>query len=168
MGHYIPLMTGHRDPGRRGRTLAVLTAVLTLPLFVALSPSTAQAATAPVVRFSLAQFDTPGADRPATTAKLNGEYVVVTNYGKVSMVVTGWRLEDRYGHRYTLPAFSLRAGKSVKIHTGRGRNTSTDLYWGRSNYIWNNTRDTATLRSPTGRAIDTCSWTANGPGRTTC
>jgi len=26
----------------------------------------------------------------------------------------------------------------------------------------------ATLRSPTGRAIDTCSWTANGTGRTTC
>ncbi|MFG3480375.1 lamin tail domain-containing protein, partial [Streptomyces sp. NPDC047980] len=41
--------------------------------------------------------------------------------------------------------------------TGIGRDTRTDVYQDRRNYIWDN-RDTATLRNDDGRTIDTKSW----------
>jgi hypothetical protein len=60
---------------------------------------------------------------------------------------------------YTFGTFSLPAGKSVTLHTGKGSNTSTNLYWGSGNYIWNNTGDTAYLRKAgTSSNTDTCSW----------
>jgi hypothetical protein len=47
----------------------------------------------------------------------------------------------------------------VTVHTGKGTNGkpgAADRYWGSGNYIWNNTGDTATLRSATGKTINTC------------
>ncbi|HEV8529075.1 MAG TPA: hypothetical protein VGS60_16245 [Actinomycetes bacterium] len=38
---------------------------------------------------------------------------------------------------YKFGTFSLGAGKSVRIHTGTGTNTSTDRYWNSGAYIWN-------------------------------
>jgi len=44
------------------------------------------------------------------------------------------------------PSFKLGAGKSVRLHTGQGTNSSTDLYWGKGWYVWNNTGDKAIIR----------------------
>ncbi|MBG0561769.1 hypothetical protein [Actinoplanes aureus] len=38
----------------------------------------------------------------------------------------------------------------------------------RSNHVWGNTGDTATLRTTTNNPIDTCRWTTPGRGHTTC
>jgi hypothetical protein len=52
----------------------------------------------------------------------------------------------------------LRAGKYVKVHTGKGTNTATDRYQGRSWYVWNNDKDTAYLYNASGTRLDTCSY----------
>ncbi|WP_407647037.1 lamin tail domain-containing protein [Actinacidiphila soli] len=51
------------------------------------------------------------------------------------------------------------AGKqSVRVHTGTGRDTRHDLYQDRRTYVWNNDRDTATLRNNDGRTIAVKAW----------
>ncbi len=44
------------------------------------------------------------------------------------------------------------------MHTGKGRNTSTDRYWGRTAYVWNNDKDTAYVYNRYGTLIDKCSY----------
>jgi hypothetical protein len=46
----------------------------------------------------------------------------------------------------------------VKVRTGKGTETATNLYQGRSWYVWNNDKDTAWLRNAEGTLIDTCSY----------
>jgi len=60
------------------------------------------------------------------------------------------------------------AGASVKIHTARGANTRTDLYWRQGNYVWNNDGDKAILKNAAGVRIDTCKWGSSGSGATNC
>jgi hypothetical protein len=152
------------------RAVAALAGVLTVPALGLLSATPTVAATAPPVRYGLALFNPPGNDLPISNAKLNAEYVTVVNASKATHLLTGWVVKDSYGHRFVFPAFSLRPGKSVRLRTGQGRNTTTDLYWGQTEtYIWNNDGDTATLLNAKGRPVDTCSWTKKARnGRTSC
>jgi hypothetical protein len=52
--------------------------------------------------------------------------------------------------RLHLSQLQVSPGKSVILHTGKGTNTSSNLYWGRSWYVWNNTGDKATSRDSSG------------------
>jgi endonuclease YncB( thermonuclease family) len=75
---------------------------------------------------------------------LNDEYVDVTNDGSSKLDMSGWTLEDEAGYTYTFPdSFTLDAGATVRVHTGDGTDTSTDLYWGRGSGVWNDDGDTA-------------------------
>jgi hypothetical protein len=47
-------------------------------------------------------------------------------------------------------------------------NTATNRYWGRAGYVWNNTGDTAYLRTPSGALMDSCKWTRTAPGYKYC
>lgn len=70
-----------------------------------------------------------------------------------------WTLEDRTGYKYTFPEFVLQAGAVVNIWTGKGVDTSTDLYWDHGQSVWNNDEpDTATLRSSRGEIVTTFSY----------
>jgi hypothetical protein len=128
-------------------------------------PSPAQAAT-PVLIGKI-QYDSPGSDTRTNTS-LNAEYVTLKNTSSTSRSLRGWTLRDAQGHVYTFGTFTLGAGRSVVIHTGKGSNTSTNRYWGSGNYIWNNTGDTAYLRGPAGTLLDSCRWTTTRPGYTYC
>jgi len=127
----------------------------------------AQAATAGQIQFRLIQYNTPGPDLPVSNAKLNKEFVTLKNTGTTSRNLTGWTVEDLAGHVYTFGRFTLRPGSKVVIHTGSGTNTSTDRYWGRGYYVWNNTGDKAKLHNSRGAWKDSCSW-GNGPGSLYC
>jgi len=118
------------------------------------------------VRFSGVQYDSPG-DDTGSNRSLNGEWVKITNHASRAKVMTGWKLRDRTGYRYTFPTFRLGAGRSVRVHTGSGTNTSNDLYWRLGTYVWNNTGDKATLKNRSGVVVDTCSW-GDGSGYTSC
>jgi hypothetical protein len=54
------------------------------------------------------------------------------------------------------------------VRTGRGPNTDTTRYLGRAGYVWNNTGDTAYLRTPSGALMDSCKWTRTAPGYKYC
>jgi hypothetical protein len=130
-----------------------------------LGASQADAATVPVVYIHVIQYSPPGPDVPVTTAKLNGEWVLLTNTTGKSVTVTGWTLRDKAGHVYRFPAFALKAHASVEVHTGAGKNSAANLYWGHqppasTSYVWNNSgTETATLKNAAGKTIDTRSYT---------
>jgi hypothetical protein len=65
---------------------------------------------------------------------------------------------DRSGGRPFGSVTIAGKGGKVTLHTGRGENTKTSLYWGSGNYVWNNTGDTATLKTSAGKTHDTCTW----------
>ena len=45
-------------------------------------------------------------------------------------------MENGDGDTYSFPSgFTLSAGSSVRVHTGDGTDTTTDLYWGRGSGV---------------------------------
>jgi UDP-2,3-diacylglucosamine pyrophosphatase LpxH len=90
---------------------------------------------------------------------VEGEYVVIANPGRTSVNMTGWTLQDLHQHRrrapfaYKFRQYTLAAGQTVRVHTGRGQNDSSDLYWGRNQAVWTNTGDAAVLLDERGREI---------------
>jgi len=130
-------------------TIAAAAAVTTIHL--------PMAAAAGTVKFTKLYADSPGSDH-GSNKSLNAEYVVVHNGGHKSAKLAGYKIKDKSGHTYNFPSsFTLKAGRSVTLHTGRGANTATNLYWDQSWYIWNNTTDTAYLIKKTSR-LDSCTF----------
>jgi hypothetical protein len=140
----------------------LLPAALLAPVLVATPASAASA-----VMIGKTQYDSPGSDN-RSAASLNAEYVTLKNVTRTAKALRGWTLRDAQNHVYTLPAFTLGAGKSVIIHTGKGTNSAAHLYWKQTNYVWNNGGDKATLKTPAGAVADSCAWTATGKGVTAC
>ncbi|MEV3874432.1 lamin tail domain-containing protein [Streptomyces sp. NPDC049906] len=119
------------------------------------------------LHFGTIQYDTPGADRRTNTA-VNGEWVNIHNNSRSTVQLKGYKVKDNNGYTYTFGSFKLGAGKTVKLRTGKGGNTSATRYWGRSWYVWNNTSDKARLIKPNGSLQDSCSWTTRDRGTKNC
>ncbi len=123
------------------------------------------------VKITAAYYDPgPGSD-PDTNAGRNQEYIVIHNSGSRRVRMTGWVLHDvpRAGttNRFVFPSFRLRPGATVRVHTGSGTNTSTDLYWGSSVYVWGDDSDTASLVK-SGTTVSTCGWTSTNSSPKFC
>jgi hypothetical protein len=143
--------------------IAAIGAAVGIPLA---SASTAEAALPPIM-ISKVQFDSPGADRGGN-ASLNAEYVVLKNTTRSARSLTGWTLRDKTGYTYRFPTFTLKAGASVTIRTGKGTATQANRYYNKSWYVWNNTGDTAFLRNASGTTVDTCAFKGNRNGYVFC
>ncbi|MEV6764419.1 lamin tail domain-containing protein [Streptomyces sp. NPDC051105] len=89
---------------------------------------------------------------------LNREWVDVTNTARREVNLSGWTLSDADGHSYTFLHYRLAGRATVRVHTGQGRDTSTDLYQDRRQSVWDHGADTATLRNDHGRYVDSASW----------
>jgi len=77
---------------------------------------------------------------------LGDEWVRLVNQDSSMMDLSGWFLRDREDHTYPFPnGFKLIPDTSVRVHTGSGVDSPTDLYWGRDGGVWNNDGDTAYL-----------------------
>ena len=84
---------------------------------------------------------------------LANEQVTLTNLsGQVNMA--GWTMTDGEGNQFTFPSLSLLSKGEVTVHTGRGANTPTDLYWGQTESRWASGK-VAYLRDPSGKLIAT-------------
>jgi hypothetical protein len=116
-----------------------------------------QADASSAVRISSVQYDSPGSDT-GSNYSLNGEWVRITNYSSTRKTLSGWTLRDTSSHVYRFGIFTLGAGKSVRIHTGKGSNTAADRYQNRGWYVWNNTNDKAILRNGSGTTVSVRSW----------
>jgi LysM repeat protein len=82
-----------------------------------------------------------------------GESIIISNSGQ-PVRLENWTLSDQQGHVYAFPNLSLGTGGSVRIHTGSGRNSPTDLYWGLEAAIWGEAGDVASLRDNQGKLVD--------------
>lgn len=123
-------------------------------------PLAAPAHAATTLKFARFYADQPGADTPYTTTRLNREYIQVKNVTRKTISLSGYRIHDRRNyHVYRFPTtFRLGAGKTVTVHTGKGTNTSANLYWGLRSMAWNNSGDTAYLMKASTK-IATCTYT---------
>lgn len=95
------------------------------------------------------EADPPGDDTQALTQ----EYIEITNVGPAPVDLTGWRVKDNSAsHRYLFPAgYVLTPGAAVKVRTGCGADSTTDLYWCESgSAVWNNGGDTVYVLDPNG------------------
>ena len=126
--------------------------------------SPAQATNGSKLKITKVQFDTPGSDLPVTNAKLNDEFVRITNTDTVTRSLTGWTLFDNSNHVYTFPTTRLGAGESLWVHTGSGTDTAHTRHWNKGYYVWNNTSDTAHLRNTSGAGGSQCAWKTSTPG----
>jgi hypothetical protein len=88
------------------------------------------------------------------------EHVRIENHAAFPTSLTNWTLCDAQGNCYTFPVFTLGGGLFVRVWSGVGANDGDDLYWGRSDPVWDNVGDTATLRNAGGVVIDTYSYGA--------
>lgn len=96
------------------------------------------------------QFDAPGDDN----ANRNEEYVCFQNQGGEVANLLHWRVKDEADTTYTFPPFALHPGGYVRLRTGSGTDTATDLYWGRGRAVWNNAGDTVYLYDALWNLID--------------
>jgi micrococcal nuclease len=108
------------------------------------------------VRITALHYDGPGSDRIAP----NGEWVELTNEGSVPVDMDGYTLQNAGLDLYTFGEVVLPPGATVRVYSGRGSDTATELYWGlASEEVWHNDCDTAYLRDPTGLFVDHFSYT---------
>jgi len=98
----------------------------------------------PVADVRVEGEDTCSRFRGGTRQDPNGEYVCFLSYEALPVGMTGWQVEDEAGHVYSFPAFVLAPHSRVRLHSGPGADTSTDLYWGRG-LVWNNDHDIVML-----------------------
>lgn len=136
----------------------------TVPFFVTaflligvLAPESGSAG--PGVRIERIRSDAPGVDGRSDRS-LNGEWVEVRNRSRRARDLKGWRLQGADGQTYVFGDLRLPPGRSVRVHTGSGRDTRGHVHWRRDAHAWRNSGSTVRLRSPSGRA-DSCRW---GPG----
>ncbi|MEV0982001.1 lamin tail domain-containing protein [Streptomyces sp. NPDC049915] len=109
------------------------------------------------VTISAVQYDSPGRD-DRSNRSLNAEWVEITNSTRRAVNLDGWTLSDEDGHTFTFHHYRLDGRSTVRVHTGEGRDARHDLFQDRRTYVWNNDRDTATLRNDHGRFVDDFSW----------
>ena len=134
-------------------TAGALVSVVTLPASAAEHARPER----PKVQISAVQYDSPGRD-DRSNRSLNREWVEVTNTGRRAVNLDGWTLHDEDGHKFTFDHYRLDGRSTVRIHTGEGRDSRSDLFQDRRNYVWDNRSDTATVRNDRGRFIDDASW----------
>ncbi|MGY0062874.1 lamin tail domain-containing protein [Streptomyces sp. LZ34] len=122
---------------------------------VALLPTQAQAAGS--IYLYKVYYDSPGSDTRSNSS-LNAEYAQIKNSTGSAVQLKGYTVRDATGYTYTFPSYKISAGKTVKIHTGKGAQSAGHVYWGRGSYVWNNDKDTVTLRTASGAFRDSCSY----------
>jgi hypothetical protein len=87
----------------------------------------------------------------------NDEWIEILNPGSAAVTLAGWGLRDESAtHRFEFPRrFTLAGGAAVKVRTGCGPDSATDLHWCVSgSAVWNNDGDTAFLVDPRGNVAD--------------
>ncbi len=91
----------------------------------------------------------------------NAEYIEFCNQGSAPVDMTGWVLVSSQGNqRFIFPSFVLGPGACVKVHSGKGENTATDLYWGYWQAVWSNSKpETARLFDASGALVLEASYT---------
>ena len=93
----------------------------------------------------------PSGDDAANLAR---EYVEFTNEGSETLDMGGYTVADSEGWEFHFPeTFTLEAGASVRLHTGDGQWSDTDLYWGLDQPVWDDDGDTVRVTDADGTVV---------------
>lgn len=158
----IPSPSPTVEPTPSPTTTATSTPTLT-PTATPLPPTPTPSPTPTPVPFgtvaidpSCSQFDSPGNDNDNKAE----EYVCLVNTISQALDLEGWVLMDQKGFegreetQYPFPEFSLLPQVQLRVHTGCGEESTTDLYWCKEGFaVWNNDGDTAYLFDSTGALV---------------
>ena len=82
------------------------------------------------------------------------EYVTIRNQFKEFIPLQGWTLHDENQNVFTFPRYTLTDLASVNVWTKSGVIDPENLYWGRTEPVWNDFGDCAYLRDEDGTLID--------------
>lgn len=80
---------------------------------------------------------------------LSAEWVVVSYTGDDQINLANWELRDQDKNVFVFPQLILHPNGAVQIHTASGTNTVIDLYWDKSNPVWESGEE-AQLFDPNG------------------
>ena len=95
--------------------------------------------------------DPPGPDNEV----LDQEWIDITNSGPRAVDLEGWAVRDEStSNRFVLPSHELEPGATVRITTGCGEDSASEVFWCSSNGVWSNGGDTALLLGPSGSIED--------------
>ncbi|HJQ14596.1 MAG TPA: lamin tail domain-containing protein [Anaerolineales bacterium] len=67
---------------------------------------------------------------------LSAEWVVVSYTGEDQINLANWELRDEDKNVFIFPQLVLHSNGAVQIHTTSGTNTVIDLYWAKSDPVW--------------------------------
>ncbi|MGZ8916277.1 MAG: lamin tail domain-containing protein, partial [Methylobacter sp.] len=83
-----------------------------------------------------------------------GEQVILRSISASPLDLTGWIIRDLARHTFQFPdGFILQPGATVTIYSRAGLNDSANLYWGRTQPVWNNRGDALVLRDAQGNIV---------------
>lgn len=106
------------------------------------SPSPKATSTEEELHLAITEIVAPG--------RLEAEVLVLANYGR-DVELQGWTLSNDRGQMYTFPKLKLFSGNKIYIHTTKGRNSTSDLYWGLGSAAWGPEVKIVTLKDPEGK-----------------
>jgi hypothetical protein len=89
---------------------------------------------------------------------LNGDYATITNRGQTPQSLNGWWLDSpKWDHvdRFYFPnGITMQPSTSIRVHSGPGNDTSTDIYMFRTTIMWDQQPyDLAVLYDNYGREV---------------
>jgi predicted extracellular nuclease len=84
------------------------------------------------------------------------EYIEIKNTSSNSVSLDGWKIkEDANGLVYNFSDVSIGGGKTIRVYTRIGQDTSSALFWNRTEEVWKDNGDTAYLRDAENDIVDT-------------
>lgn len=132
-------------------TMRYICAIVTLLLFLAASVPAAEEKSRSGCNILIANASmiAPAPEKE----NLNMEWIEILNAGDADCSMDGWTLSDQQNHTYAFANITLKASASVRVHSGIGNDTASDLYFNRKIPIWNNEGDVATIRDASGKVV---------------
>jgi endonuclease YncB( thermonuclease family) len=93
------------------------------------------------------------------TAFVNGEYLRITNIAEGPIDLSMYRLRNLDGKTFPLPAITVPAGHTVKVHSGKGTDQTQpdrqlEVYLGSETPLYDNKRDKVTILDLDGGVVD--------------
>jgi LysM repeat protein len=94
-------------------------------------------------------------ERVAGSGNIASEEIIIASRGK-QINLEKWTLSDGQGNTFKFPNVILWSDQApLHIHTGKGVDSPTDLYWNRTESVWKGRGELATLKDAQGNVIDT-------------
>jgi len=82
---------------------------------------------------------------------LNDEYVVFSNSCNETLKLEGWTIKDSSNKVYKFSGVSLSPGSTLTLHSGKGEDNATDIFWDSGRAVWNNDADVLYVQEPSGK-----------------